>query len=196
VRGQPQRLPPGGPGRQVQGRLTRRAAVLSLALATVAGCGGGDSTSGPAPSAPAALRLTSPAFEAGATIPEKFTCSGDEVSPPLRWAAVPSGTRELVLLVEDPDAPGGTFVHWTVAAIAPETRSFPEGSAPAGAIEAAPWRGPCPPEGDDPHRYRFLLYALGKRSTIEAGASPDDVHTAVDRARPLARGVLVGRFGR
>jgi Raf kinase inhibitor-like YbhB/YbcL family protein len=179
-----------------------RPVVLAPVLAVVmAACGGGETVEGPAPAAPDRIRLTSPAFEAEAVIPREFTCDGDEVSPPLAWTGVPTGARSLALLVEDPDAPGGTFVHWTVFAIAPETTGIQAGRVPRGAREGensfgdSGYGGPCPPEGDEPHRYVFALYALRSDPGLDAGAAPEAVREAVAGAA-IARGQLTGRYGR
>jgi hypothetical protein len=165
----------------------------------LAGCGGGDKPSQELPTAPAAVRLTSPAFRDGATIPTRFTCSGAGGSPPLAIAGVPHAARELALVVEDPDA--GRFVHWTVLGIAPDTTAIRAGAAPPGSVETENsfgdrgWGAPCPPEGDDPHRYVFALYALRSKLGLGEDASPDDVSSAL-AGRALARGTLTGRFGR
>jgi len=168
-------------------------------LALVAGCGGGDEPGEPLPKAPGTIRLSSPAFENGGTIPDRYTCSGEGVSPPLRWTGVPAKARELELLVEDPDA--DRFVHWTLLAIPPKTRGLAEGRAPAGSVETengfgdTGWGGPCPPEGKDPHRYVFTLYATDAPLDLSGDASPDDVRSAIGE-HALARGTLTGRFGR
>jgi Raf kinase inhibitor-like YbhB/YbcL family protein len=175
-------------------------AIPAIGLA-LAGCGGADTVAGPAPAAPDRIRVTSPAFEAGGTIPRRFTCSGENVSPPLAWSGVPADAGELAVVVEDPDAPGGTFVHWTLYAIPPDEPALAEGAIPPGAREGKTssgdtgYSGPCPPEGDRPHRYEFLVYALSSRLDLEQGAAPDDVRAAIADAA-LARGRLVGRFGR
>ena len=97
------------------------------------------------------LDLTSTAFADGAPIPTVYTCEGRDVSPPLAWSGVPAGVTELQLRMEDPDAPGGTFVHWVVSGIEPGTTSLPEGSAG--------YKGPCPPGGKT-HHYVLTLRAL------------------------------------
>ena len=179
-----------------------RGAICALVIgAALAGCGDDDTVEGPPPRAPEQITVTSPAFAADADIPMRFTCDGDDVSPPLTWEGVPAGTRELALLMEDPDAPSGTFVHWTLYAMPADTTALREGEVPAGAREGensfgdTGYGGPCPPEGDEPHRYVFSVYALDAPLDLEAGASPDDVREAVaDRA--TARGQLTGRFGR
>jgi Raf kinase inhibitor-like YbhB/YbcL family protein len=182
-------------------RATAAAAVVAALAGIASGACGGENVEGPPPSAPDRIRLTSPAFAPGAAIPARFTCEGEEVSPPLRWSGVPAKTGSLALLVEDPDAPDGTFVHWTLFMVAPGTTGLREGEVPAGAREGENssgdrgYAGPCPPEGDGPHRYVFTLYALRPAPEPDAGASPEQVRDAIaDRA--IARGRLTGRFER
>lgn len=110
--------------------MPRGRAVPLLALLLATACGGGDTVKGPAPKAPDAIALTSPAFAGGAAIPQRDTCDGDETSPPLRWTPPPKATRSLALLVEDSDAPGGTFVHWTLYGFAAETKGLEQGAEP------------------------------------------------------------------
>jgi Raf kinase inhibitor-like YbhB/YbcL family protein len=172
--------------------------VLALALLLQA-CGGEDKPEEPLPRAERELTLESPAFRDGGSIPVRFSCDGDDVSPPLAWSGVPAGAGELTLLVEDPDA--DRFVHWTVLGISPELRRLAEGRVPPGAIETENgfgdrrWGGPCPPEGDQPHRYVFALYATKAPLRLGEDASPDEVREALGD-RPLARGTLTGRLGR
>jgi Raf kinase inhibitor-like YbhB/YbcL family protein len=173
----------------------RSATATVLALLACAGCGD-ESVEGPSPKAPDTLHLASPAFAAGAAIPARFTCDGDDEPPPLEWTGVPSGTRSIALLMEDPDAPDGTFVHWTVYGIRADA-----GRVPPAAVEGESsfgdtgYGGPCPPEGDDPHRYVFYLYALRSPLGLEAGAAPDAVRDAIAE-RAIARGRLTARYGR
>jgi Raf kinase inhibitor-like YbhB/YbcL family protein len=175
-------------------------AVVALAAVAVAGCGD-DGVEGPAPAAPDQIRLSSPAFPPGGPIPQRFTCDGEDISPPLVWTGVPEATRTLALLVEDPDAPDGTFVHWTLFDMAAQTKALREDHVPADAREGENsfgdrgYGGPCPPEDDEPHRYRFLIYALRSKLGPGAGASAEDVRAAVAE-RAIARGRLTGRFGR
>jgi Raf kinase inhibitor-like YbhB/YbcL family protein len=180
-----------------------RAALLALpALGlALAACGGGDRAEGPPPAAPDRIELTSTAFEDGGTIPVRNTCDGDGVNPPLAWTGVPSGARELALLMDDPDAPGGTFVHWVLFKVPADTKDIPEDSVPRGARQGkgstgdASYAAPCPPKGDEPHHYEFTLYALKSAIDLPDGAAADDVRAAVAKTA-LARGRLVGRFGR
>jgi Raf kinase inhibitor-like YbhB/YbcL family protein len=176
-----------------------RTAAL-VACAVLAGCGE-DTVTGPPPEAPATIRLTSAAFEDGGSIPKRFTCDGDDVSPPLSWAAVPTGAKALALVVEDPDAPDGTFVHWILLDIPPREQAIAAGDTPTGARATVNsfgdrgYGGPCPPKGDDPHRYRFLLYALKAELRLDRDASPADARAAIGDAA-LASGRLTGRYGR
>ena len=178
-----------------------RRALLALLGLALAACGGGDRVEGPPPSAPDRITLTSRAFADGGTIPKRYSCDGDEVSPPLAWTGVPDDARELALLVEDPDAPGGTFVHWALFNVPAETRGLAEDDVPANARQGknsagkAAYAGPCPPEGDAPHHYVFTLYALKSGLDLADGAAAGDVRAAVAKAA-LARGQLIGRFGR
>lgn len=124
---------------------------------------------------PHALTMSSPAFEAGAAIPQRFTCEGADVSPPLRFRAIPRAARSLALVVDDPDAPDPaapkrTWVHWVLYDLDPSLEGLSEGAAtalPTGAREGlndwkrTGWGGPCPPIGR--HRYFFRLYALDRR---------------------------------
>lgn len=143
------------------------------------------------------FQISSPAFEEGEPIPEDFSCSGDDVPPPLEWKGVPTGTMELLLTMLDPDTPSGVFTHWTAFAIDPSTQGSPEGSAPEGALEGANdagdtgYAGPCPPEGET-HRYVFTLAALPKPSGLEAGASPSDVDAVLQQA--VASTTLTGSY--
>jgi len=119
------------------------------------------------PLTPMPFALTSSAFADGQTIPRRHTCDGENVSPPLSWGGAPAGTLSFALLMDDPDAPRGTFTHWLVYDIPRDATRFPEGlpHGQAGRMLAndfgrAAYGGPCPPQGHGPHRYRFTLYAL------------------------------------
>jgi Raf kinase inhibitor-like YbhB/YbcL family protein len=168
-------------------------------VVTLAGACGDDDDS-PAVDAPAAITVTSPAFDDGATIPTRFTCDGEEVSPPLAWDGVPADAAELALLVEDPDAPGGTFVHWVVWGIDASAGGLDEGAVPGDASEGANetgesgYAGPCPPPGD-PHHYGFTVLALSEPLDLDAGATADDLRQAVEDS-VLAQGMLTGLYGR
>jgi Raf kinase inhibitor-like YbhB/YbcL family protein len=147
-----------------------------------------------------AFALRSPAFQDGAPLPRRHTCEGEDVSPALEWTAPPAETRSLALVVEDPDAPGGTFTHWLAWGIEPEARGLVEGQRPPlqgrNDFRQSGWRGPCPPPGHGPHRYVFRLVALD--ATLEdlaPGAATRDVDEAVS-GHVLAAAELVGTFQR
>lgn len=147
------------------------------------------------------MTVTSPAFGNGAPIPERYTCEGDNLSPPLSWSGVPAGTAGLAVVVDDPDAPRGTFVHWIVLGIAPGTTGLEEGKLPAGATlvqsssEDIGYTGMCPPAGDAPHHYRFEVFALPTALRLDARTDPVK---AVDRisASATASGRLEGTYRR
>jgi len=144
------------------------------------------------------LTVTSSAFKANEAIPSEYTCDGAEKSPPLSWSNVPSDAKSIAILVDDPDAPKGTFTHWIVTNIPPsETSLSAAGSLPQGATAAkndkgsAGYAGPCPPSGK--HHYHFHVYALDK--TIAKPASRADFMKAID-GHVLADGELVATYER
>lgn len=110
------------------------------------------------------MKISSAVFENNSAIPDKFTCDGANINPPLNFENVPAGTKSLALLVDDPDAPAGTWTHWLLYNIDPSISSINENSVPSGAMQGttsfgtAKWGGPCPPSGI--HRYFFKLFAL------------------------------------
>jgi Raf kinase inhibitor-like YbhB/YbcL family protein len=179
--------------------VSRRCIALAV-LVLAAGCGDG-TVEGPPPEAPATIRVTSEAFADGEAIPVRYTCDGDDLSPPLAWTGVPDEARGLALLVEDPDAPDGTFVHWTLFDVPADSPGLEAGEVPTSAREGENsfgdhgYGGPCPPDGDQPHRYVFVVYALDGTLGVDAGASPADVRAAIGR-HAIARGELIGRFAR
>ncbi len=152
------------------------------------------------------LALTSPAFAPGGEIPTLFTCEGSDVSPPLEWTGVPDGTKGLVLIVDDPDAPDPaapkrTWVHWVLYGIPPDARSLPEG-VPAGALPPGTreglndWKrtgygGPCPPIGR--HRYFHKLYALDVALPDLEKPTKAAVEAAM-KGHVLAEATLVGTY--
>jgi len=146
-----------------------------------------------------AIVLTSSAFNEGETIPKKYTCDGEDLSPPLSWSGVPGDTKSLALIVDDPDAPGGTFVHWVQFDISPDVQGFQEGMKGAGVEGINDFRrrgysGPCPPRGSD-HHYFFKLYALDEKLNLAAGASKREVERAM-QGHILAQGQLTGKYRR
>lgn len=193
-------------------RRSQNRAILSLILAAAAGVvlSGSSSTpamnaGSPSDSSPAALALQTPAFKPGDDIPGKFTCEGANVSPALDWGEPPSGTKSFALIMDDPDAPSGTWVHWVVYDLPASTRQLPEGVPKSDSLESggrqgvndfgdAGYGGPCPPPGR-PHRYFFKLYALDKPLGLAARARKPQVESAM-KGHILAQSGLVGRFGR
>ncbi len=178
----------------------RRPALLVPLLVLAAGGCGDDSSSPPAGAdAPATIEVTSTAFEEGEPIPPRYTCDGDEVSPPLAWSAVPTDAAALALVVDDPDAPSGTFTHWVVVDIPVSTTSSAEGGVPEGGLQAessagsAAYAGPCPPGGT--HHYRFTVVALDAETGLAEGATLDQALAAVDD-HAVARGTLTATYAR
>jgi Raf kinase inhibitor-like YbhB/YbcL family protein len=147
----------------------------------------------------AEFSLTSAAFAVGGTIPRRHSCDGEDRSPPLSWAAPPTGSRSLALILEDPDAPGGRFVHWLAWAIPPDTGGLAEGEAAPVAgrndFGMVGYRGPCPPRGRGPHRYRFRLHALAEELGLAPGAGVAELERALT-ASLLSVAELVGTYER
>ncbi len=148
------------------------------------------------------IEMKSDAFQSGELIPQKYTCDGADVSPSLSWGKIPPNTKELILICDDPDAPMGTWVHWVVYGISPETTGLPENAkdTTAGLMQGKSsfgktgYGGPCPPKGK-PHRYFFKLYAVDKTTGLKPGSSKADVMKSID-GHILAQGELMGRYGR
>lgn len=187
--------------------------LLILSLTPLAGC---RSASPPANSAgvSSTFRIWSPDFEAGGWLPASsvytgFGCDGANVSPALRWSGVPEGTRSVAVTLYDPDAPTGSgWWHWAVVDLPPTAEGLPAGAGseggalPTGAAQGRTdfgtvgYGGPCPPEGDDSHRYVFTLYALD----VPTLSVPTDVSVALVgfqlNAHAITRATLTGRYGR
>jgi Raf kinase inhibitor-like YbhB/YbcL family protein len=153
----------------------------------------------------AAFAITSSAFTTGAEIPIKYTCDGQNVSPPLDWGQVPVGTASFALTVDDPDAPIRAFTHWIVFNLPPDTRGLPEavpkdGKLANGALQGKNgfgrigYAGPCPPSGAL-HHYRFTLYALDTSLDLAASASKEQVLEAM-QGHVLAESQLIGIYQR
>jgi hypothetical protein len=176
----------------------------ALLLISLASCGAGDragnKTGGESPVENAAITtfaLTSEAFADGQAIPIQFTCDGADQPPTLTWSDPPEGTRSFALVVDDPDAPGGTFRHWAAYDIAAGARSLGGGLAQAtNDFGKAGYGGPCPPRGHGPHRYRFKLLALDV-DRLDVGPSPkvSTVETAAAE-HLLGRAELTGTYER
>ena len=148
------------------------------------------------------MALRSTAFEDGQSIPVRYSCEGENVSPPLSWTRVPEGAAELALVVADPGADGGVFHHWVVVGIEAEPGSVAEGRLPEGAVQAKGssenpvWIGPCPPDGEE-HSYVFSLFPLDRRLGLVEGVALKEALDAVEDARLVGEEAeLVGRFRR
>lgn len=150
------------------------------------------------------LQLTSSAFEQGKPIPAKYSCRGEDVSPALSWGEPPAGTQSFALIMDDPDAPVGTWVHWVLFNIPPSARGLAE-AVPSDATLAdgsmngknswgrLGYGGPCPPSGT--HRYFFKLYALDEMLGLSSGADKGELLKAME-GHILAQGELMGTFSR
>ena len=151
------------------------------------------------------FKLSSTAFEPGTVIPKQFTCEGANLSPALAWSGAPENTRSFSLIADDPDAPGGTWVHWVVYDLPADAKQLGEGvpkdeQLPSGARQGkndfrrVGYGGPCPPPGPA-HRYFFKLYALDAPLNLKAGASKAEVEKAM-AGHVLGQASLMGRYQR
>ena len=147
----------------------------------------------------AEFALESSAFEHAQSIPNRYSCEGEDVSPPLRWSNVPEGTRSLAMIVDDPDAPGGVFTHWLAWGLDPAAEELAEReSAPhegRNDFGTSGYRGPCPPPGDGRHRYVFRLYALDTQLELPADAAKAELEQAIE-GHVLTTAELVGTYER
>jgi Raf kinase inhibitor-like YbhB/YbcL family protein len=148
-----------------------------------------------------AVQVSSPAFEPGGAIPQKYTGEGRDVSPPLRWTGLPEGTREIALICDDPDAPSPEpFVHWVAYGIPADREGLPEGDA-RGALEGendfgdTGYRGPMPPRGHGVHHYHFKVYALDAELGAPAGLTKGRLLETME-GHVLSEGELVGAYER
>jgi Raf kinase inhibitor-like YbhB/YbcL family protein len=179
--------------------MIHRIPFLLTALLFLGLCGG------PSPFCPEAggaqamnLQVTSSAFQHGAMIPRTYTCDGSDISPPLSWRGVPAGAKSIALIMDDPDAPRGIWVHWVLFNIPPGTTGLGEGMDGGAQQGSNSWRrtgygGPCPPGGT--HRYYFKVYALDILLTLETGVTKAQLLKAMD-GHVLAEGQLMGRYSR
>lgn len=150
------------------------------------------------------ITVKSPAFEQGKPIPEEYTCDGRNISPPLRWSNIPEEAQSLAMIVDDPDAPRGTFTHWIIWNIPPDLAEFSanvdkEKMLPNGARQGINdagkigYTGPCPPSGT--HRYFFKVYALDSTIDLAPGANRKQIDDAL-RGKTIAQGELMGTYKR
>ena len=153
------------------------------------------------------FKLESPAFANGSTIPREYTCDGRDISPPLRWEGTPEAAKSYALIMYDPDAPAGTFIHWVLYDIPASRNSLPEAVPGAERVEGVGvqgrndfgklgYGGPCPPPWHGEHRYFFALHALDVESlNMPPGADADDLLRAIED-RVVGYAVLMGRYSR
>ncbi len=150
------------------------------------------------------IKITSSAFEDQGLITPKYTCDGEDISPPLQWEQLPQDTRSIALICDDPDAPIGTFVHWVLFNLPPETTELPESfpddeTLPDGTRQGVSdfgktgYGGPCPPSGT--HRYFFKIYALNTKVDLVAVADKPALLKAME-GHILAQGQLIGKYKR
>jgi Raf kinase inhibitor-like YbhB/YbcL family protein len=170
---------------------------------TVAACAG-ESTE-PQKEVEMTLSVSSSAFKEGDKIPAKYSCDGQDISPPLAWGEPPQGIRAFALITDDPDAPGGVFTHWVLFNLPANIRQLGEGTPaqerlPDGALQGKNgfgrigYSGPCPPRGRA-HRYFFTIYALDKSLDLKPGASKKQLLDAM-KGHILAQGQLIGTYQR
>jgi hypothetical protein len=145
------------------------------------------------------MLITSPVFTNNNPIPAKYSCDGDNISPPLKFGDIPANAKSLILIVDDPDAPMGTFSHWLLWNINPQTAELKENSVPQGAVQGKNttgsnnWVSPCPPSGQ--HRYFFKVYALDTTLNL----SPDSDRQILEKAiagHVIDSGELMGLYKR
>jgi Raf kinase inhibitor-like YbhB/YbcL family protein len=150
------------------------------------------------------MKISSSAFNDGAAIPAKYTCDGENISPPLTWSGLPDGTQSLALIVDDPDAPGGTWVHWVIYNLPPDmnglTQNVPvdavlhdHGRQGSNDFRKHGYGGPCPPNGT--HRYFFKLYALDAMLPLEGDVTKERLLQAMTH-HILTEVELVGTYER
>jgi Raf kinase inhibitor-like YbhB/YbcL family protein len=145
------------------------------------------------------MRIESTAFKSNKLIPQEYTCDGENINPPLIISEVPENAKSLVLIVDDPDAVSGTYVHWTVCNIDPKITGISENSVPEGSVEGITdagrpgYVGPCPPSGT--HRYFFKLFALDAKLDISSSERAEDIEEKME-VNIIAEAQLVGLYRR
>lgn len=182
--------------------LWRPACLAAAGLLSLSGCGLVGQNPVLRGSVPDSITVTSPAFREGAQIPVRFACKqqgGQGKTPPLRWSVASTGVAAQALVIDDPDAPGGAYVHWVLFNIDPTANEMLEGTVPRHAAQAQNTGGttgyapPCPPKGER-HRYRFTVYALKQRVPLPGGARLNKVLSEIAR-RTVSRGRMTVEFG-
>lgn len=180
------------------------APLLTTALAVgmlLAGCARQADVDVPEPDVTGGIAVTSPAFADGATLPADYTCEGAGEFPAIAWAALPTQVKAVAVIVYDPDAPGGDYVHRLVTNLDPASGALDQLGTPAGALELPTstgepgWSPPCPPEGDDPHRYVFAVYGLARPTRLPTTAVTQTAVATVTEAA-VAEGDFTATFSR
>ena len=178
------------------------AAICGLSLTAVVGCGDSGDSPGTAPRQTGVpLGLRSPAFAEGGRISARYTCDGEDISPPLTWNRVPIDAKSLAMVMQDADAPNGSFTHWTLWDLSTRSTGLSDGQVPSGAAQGrndfgkTGYAGPCPPKGAAAHRYVFRLHALDAELDLPAGADPDAVTRAVEQ-HSIASGSTTATYKR
>ena len=150
------------------------------------------------------IKITSPVIEEGGMIPKKYSCDGEDISPPLHWENIPEDTISIALISDDPDAPAGTWVHWVIYNIPPETNELPENIPPYNVLSDKSMQGkndwgrigyggPCPPSGT--HRYFFKIYALDTALNPKPGATKKEL-LEIMQGHIIGEGQLMGKYNR
>ena len=191
--------------------ISSSAAIMAVSLVAIfigIACDSGESNA--SAERKSTMTITSTAFTDGQPVPIKYTGDGEDVSPPLAWANLPGGTRQLALICDDPDAPGPTspWVHWVIYGIKPDATGLAEAvptderlDDPPGSMQGknswntVGYRGPAPPKGHGVHHYRFTLYALDATPALQPGATREEVDAAI-YPHVLAETTLVGTYER
>jgi Raf kinase inhibitor-like YbhB/YbcL family protein len=173
--------------------------LISLLFLFMAGCTDQESVSSQEGEMDMTIQITSSAYTEGGMIPRQYTCDDKNVSPPLAWTGVPTTTLSLVVIIDDPDAPSGTWVHWVLYNLPPELTSLDQGASGVGTegkndFNRTGYGGPCPPKGST-HRYYIKVYALDSVLVLKAGATKSQVENLM-RGHILAQGQLMGKYGR
>lgn len=144
------------------------------------------------------LEVSSPAFSYNQAIPRKYTCDGEDLSPPLNFQNIPTNTKTIAIIMDDPDAPSGTFDHWIAWNIPPSMLSLPEGAKVpkqgTNHFGKVSYKGPCPPKGK-PHHYHIKIYALSVALDLPDGASKEELEQAM-QGKILSQGKLIGTYQR
>jgi len=179
--------------------------LWAILFALLTACSAGDdSVPAVAEEVSMSMELTSPSFKNGEAIPRKYSCDGQDISPPLRWKNLPDGAASLALIMDDPDAPGRTWVHWVLLNLPASMNELPEnitsepelpggGSQGNNSWNRTGYGGPCPPGGT--HRYFFKLYALDTQLELSAGATKEEALKAME-GHILAQGEIMGTYTR